>query len=947
MLREYLGPRLRLGAIVLLGSAAFWWWSRPSAPGAASDSVASHATASGSASAVLEESLAELLARRGLQIVDGGVWVPPARESSLNPLRRRAIFVSATQLGSDAGADAGGDIYRAEVRLAADGRALNLGSLHDLTRSSSSLEQLLVQVGQRSLWAVRVRGVVQGLLLLGAERDERELDEDAGWRRRLLVAMNQWMKTGQVAGVGQWSYTLMIPALRVTAALKEGAGGQQTVELDLLRGGGGADGKLALDTASGELLVGDGDEARQRPRTWAGTPLIHWLVDTVRGFSWVGPRPIALLEKWVFNARNAVSALAYKLGLSAEADLADELGVQVGAASTAIRIAAGGPAADSEWPPPKVPSRMRSPQPGEGEWFPFVPDWLQRHPDAPPGFYKTALRWPEERPALVVMVAMDLRQYQLEMVAGLSTPWSSTGNRGSGRIPRDPAVLGRTVAAFNGGFQTAHGPFGMMTDHEVVLEPWQKTATLARMDSGEVLLGTWNNSIDVPEAMHSFRQNMPPLLEDGVWNPTRRRHWGGTISDLDQVNTTRSAVGYRGDHTLIWAWSRQISARGIAEALMEAGCEYGIHLDMNPAHAGFGLLSIDGSELSPKGKVARFRTEAPSKAQAFDLSRFVQRNGKDFFYLTLRHRLSELLPAPPAGFEPWAGVTREDLPEGFLPALAFSRDLQAGELLVALDLARLTARLVPERAATAEAAPELTLALPEALLDLGPVDPLRPSGLQSAGRVLFRPVDSQSTLTVDDGGQLAVAPPVARGAAGHPEHGGYRQGCPLLVSGALSGKARALLLATAGARHHALGLDKRGRAFYLSSPGDANTLAKILSGLGVQDALLLPDGPGARVRLLRPTEGGLSATDPLTERATVISSGDGDSTRIYLQRRPPAPRVGRLRMPDVALSREELRRQRRVQARIVEKREALREISNARFREYIERVKARREARGE
>lgn len=944
LLREYLGPRLPLGALIVLGSGALWWTSRPAAPPPSASPSPSDGAAVGAA---LTDSLDELLAAEGLGLVPGSVWMPQGPNAgACTPLSRRVVFVSATPLGAEP--EAGGDLYRADVRMAADGRALDLGGLHDLTRSSSSLETFLLEVGGRSLWSVHVRGVVQGLLLLDPNRDEREVDDAAGWRQRLLVGLNQRLTTGQLSGIGLLSYTLMIPALGVTAELVDGPAGRPVAELKLLRGGGGADGRLVLDPRDGALLAGDEEEAHYRPRAWAGTPLLHWLVDTVRNLPWVGPRPIALLEKWVFNARNAASGLAYRLGLTSEVDFADELGVEVGAGAREIRLASAGSSSGTDWPPPKVPSRMPEPQPGEGEWFPFAPPWLLRHPGAPPGFYKTALRWPDARPSLVVMVAMDLRQYQLEMVAGLSTPWSSTGNRGAGRIPRDPAVLSRTVAAFNGGFQTAHGPFGMMSDHEVVLEPWQKTATLARMDDGRVLLGTWNNSIEVPEGMRSFRQNMPPLLEDGVWNPARRRHWGGTISDLDQVNTTRSAVGYRGEHVLIWAWSREISARGIAEALMEAGCVYGIHLDMNPAHAGFGLLSIDASTLQANGKVTSFRSEAPSKAQSFDLSRFVQRNGKDFFYLTLRESLVERLPPPPAGFEPWEGVARSDLPEGFMPSIAVSRQRGSSELLVALDPSRLTGRFVAERLDMGSSpAAELTLELPEAFLDLGAMDPLRPLGLQADDRVLQPPSPVQSTFAVSEQGALAVLAPTKRSGGSLPTTGGYRQGCPLLVDGELSGKARALLLATAGARHHAVGVDEGGQVFYLSSRGDAAALAAALTHVQVKDALLLPDGPASRLRLLAPSEGGLQARDPLSEGSTLLSGGDGATTRVYLQRQRPPARVARLLMPDVELSPEQLSRQRRVQARIVEKREALREVSNAKFREYIEKVRARRAARGE
>jgi len=63
-------------------------------------------------------------------------------------------------------------------------------------------------------------------------------------------------------------------------------------------------------------------------------------------------------------------------------------------------------------------------------------------------------------PSPVYLVAWDPRRLELGMVGGTAEPRSSTGEQGSGLIPRDRRLLPRLVAAFNGGFQSMHATSG-------------------------------------------------------------------------------------------------------------------------------------------------------------------------------------------------------------------------------------------------------------------------------------------------------------------------------------------------------------------------------------------------------------------------------------------------------------------------------------------------------
>ena len=150
---------------------------------------------------------------------------------------------------------------------------------------------------------------------------------------------------------------------------------------------------------------------------------------------------------------------------------------------------------EAHWPPPPVATIWKSPEKGEGEWVVPALPWLRRVPgvlgDAPSPFYQTFVRPDEERPYVkVLLVAMDMRQLDLDMEAGVEDPELLTGPPGAGRIPRDRAVYRRVAAAFNGAFKTDHGHYGMMVHKRVLLPPVPAAATVAVFDDGRIGFGT-------------------------------------------------------------------------------------------------------------------------------------------------------------------------------------------------------------------------------------------------------------------------------------------------------------------------------------------------------------------------------------------------------------------------------------------------------------------------
>ncbi|HEY5957871.1 MAG TPA: hypothetical protein VIV60_15015, partial [Polyangiaceae bacterium] len=210
-----------------------------------------------------------------------------------------------------------------------------------------------------------------------------------------------------------------------------------------------------------------------------------------------------------------------------------------------------------------------------------------------------------------------------------------TGPAGDGRLPDDKNTLERVVGTFNGAFKTEHGKYGMMVQKRVLLPPVAGGATVAVDSEHEVWLGSWPKAERIPETFVSFRQNLDPLVEDGIANPTGRQLWGWQLEGKS-VMTERTALCVTPTGHLYYAWGEEIDGAMLGQGLRQAGCNYGIHLDMNPGHCGFVFARVDDwqkHQYSLKHAVAKM---------SIPVDRYLRWSPKDFFYVTLRD------PTPPA-----------------------------------------------------------------------------------------------------------------------------------------------------------------------------------------------------------------------------------------------------------------------------------------------------------
>jgi hypothetical protein len=572
------------------------------------------------------EGLAAMLSEAAGAAVQPGdiAWEPSPGVLAEFLWGRRVLFLAA----------AGGarDLFRARVRLTLEGRPVSVGGLRNLTATPFGDEQRLVIEGDHAAFATASYGKVESITLLDLRG--RAVPADASIVDDLTSAITNVQETGTAGGIGKVDVNFDTPGPAVSLGFSAGR--------LVIAPAGGKD--FALDVGSGALDV-DPDAAgvrlsaepalRKRP--------ILWAVDTVRAE--FGPEPVAMVEGAVFNLRDFWRRSMYAI-----------FGPESQAAAASVASAAPPPPPappqpldasyaqtdPSVWPPAPIAPIWKNPEPGEGRWEPVLYPWLKRFPapDAPPGsprppgpppyYYRTMIRPDPERPyAQVLIVAMDMRQLELDMEAGVEDPKPLTGAHGSGRIPRDPKILNRVVGAFNGAFKTTHGEYGMMVHRHVLLPAKPNAATVVVTDDRRVGLGNWGLTADNPADVVSFRQNLEPLVQDGKLSPSGRTQWGWQLTGTSML-TERSGICVTESGNLYYVWGDEVSASTLGKAMLLARCTYGMHLDMNPHHTGFVFASV--RNYTAHDYDARLLTPL---MQIWP-ERYLEYAPKDFFYLMLR-----------------------------------------------------------------------------------------------------------------------------------------------------------------------------------------------------------------------------------------------------------------------------------------------------------------------
>jgi hypothetical protein len=660
------------------------------------------------------------------------------------------------------------DVWRARVRVTPDGAAIDVRDAYDLTSTPIGDEHELVVNADHAAFATRAYGQEQSatILTLAGEGGQNKA---AGLPDRLMAAVTNLQKSGATAGLGRFDVTFEAPARAVGLTLGAGA---LDISLFGFAGGPPRDGAAAdvrgshtsVDLATGDLVPAlpmvHADASMHLPKRFS-----HWIVDTLRAVPWIGAAPVAWVEDEALALRDVYRRVTFQRGSDATdvVATADPPPPPLDTSQASVE--------EAHWPPPRIATIWKSPERAEGEWV--VPDvsWLRRVPgvaaDAPSPFYQTFVRPDEDRPyARVLLVAMDLRQLDLQMEAGVEDPEPLTGPHGTGRIPREPEVYRRVAAAFNGAFKTEHGHYGMMVKKRVLLPPIPGAATVMVLDDGRVGFGTWGTDKNVggvvgvaDDEIDSFRQNLDPLIDHGQLNPTGRNLWGFTLPGKG-AQTERTGLCVTTSGHLLYAWGDDLSATSLAKAMQMAGCNYAMHLDMNPYHTGFLFLAVD--DLAAR----RYRSQLLTSSMSIPADRYIQYAPKDFFYVMVH----DPTPPPVAATEglaaAWAPDDGSQPPPRWMPGVwtAQVTGPEGPVQLVDVEPGRSTWRVRAGAKDAPAASPLRELGGEEArrvllTVGVGVAHERRPLGLATDGRLVVpvRGGPDSGVLLVDGDGQLTMA----------------------------------------------------------------------------------------------------------------------------------------------------------------------------------------------
>jgi hypothetical protein len=737
------------------------------------------------------------------------------------------------------------DVWRARARVSPEGAVLEVLDAHDLTNTPLGDDHALVVSGVHAAFATRAYGQEQSVtaLDLGGEGTQNRAEKLAD---RAMAALTNLQQTGTFDGIARVDVTLESPAAAVGLVLGDSTLAVALYDGDLRRG---PTRSASLDLARRELAAPApgmrADESIHLPKRFS-----HWTVDTLRAVPWVGPTPVAWIEDEALTARDSYRRLTFRTS----GGMTDV--VATAAPPPPVLDTSQASVEEAHWPPPRIQTIWKEPEEGEGAWtVPDVP-FARKVPgvtaDAPSAFYRTFVRPDEERPyAKVLLVAMDLRQLDLDMEAGVEDPEPLTGPHGTGRIPREPAVYKRVAAAFNGAFKTEHGHYGMMVHKRVLLPPVPGAATVVVLDDGRVGFGTWGAErkvtgiVGVPDtAIVSFRQNLDALLDRGQVNPTGRNLWGFTLPGKG-VQTERTGLCVTTSGHLLYAWGDDVSATSLAKAMKMAGCDYAMHLDMNPYHTGFLFTSID--DLPAK----KYKSQLLTPGMSIPTERYIQYAPKDFFYMMVHD------PTPPGldGGTPWEPDGGAQPPPGWMPGIWSARlDGAEGRVeLIDVEPGRATWRVRAGATESPAAAPLRELTGEDArrvlfAVGAGVAADRRSRGLATDGRLAV-PVHGgadSGVLVVGGDGILSMVR-VTENSASVDAHGDLLE-LPILL---WDGSVQPATAGTVGPRS-AIGLTAGGRVLFARGAfASAAPLAEALARAGCIRALLLDRGAGATAFLDR------------------------------------------------------------------------------------------------
>ena len=248
-------------------------------------------------------------------------------------------------------------------------------------------------------------------------------------------------------------------------------------------------------------------------------------------------------------------------------------------------------AVDSQGPGPPLSGQARPPAvasiavpalPGEGVWQP-----IGRPVGGAPALYAAFLRPDPVHTSLTAgLVCIDPGLAELRLVAGSV----QTGGGGwQDAAPLPPAVWGRLLATFNGGFRLADGRGGYYEAGRTARPLADGAASLVIRRDGIATVGEWGRDASMGPGVHAVRQNLSLVVDGGRITPAvshdSPRAWGATVRNA--VLVWRSGIGVTPSGALVYVARPGLSVQSLADILIHAGAERAMELDINSTWVDF------------------------------------------------------------------------------------------------------------------------------------------------------------------------------------------------------------------------------------------------------------------------------------------------------------------------------------------------------------------------
>jgi hypothetical protein len=174
---------------------------------------------------------------------------------------------------------------------------------------------------------------------------------------------------------------------------------------------------------------------------------------------------------------------------------------------------------------------------------------------------------------------MDPSRLRFRLIAGYEVPEGSP----SSAADRNPVTWVPTlVAAFNSGYKLRDRVGGYFVGGTTVSPLRPGMASLVLLADGSLRIGAWGDGLSMTPDTVAVRQNLPPLVQDGISRATAAdtpRTWG--IANGNRARVNRSALGELADGSFVFEFGHDVTALDMASGLVAIGARFEIDLDMN------------------------------------------------------------------------------------------------------------------------------------------------------------------------------------------------------------------------------------------------------------------------------------------------------------------------------------------------------------------------------